>query len=97
MYVHPILLTGGMPMTEKNKFMFLQLLATSNVQSTRKEKNEQLKEIYQRIKPTSSKRKHELHNQISAVKWSVNKIKDSDNAKRLYTGLPSFAVFVWLF
>ncbi|KAJ8307802.1 hypothetical protein KUTeg_014647 [Tegillarca granosa] len=40
---------------------------------------------------------NELRSQISELKWSVNKIKDNDKATRLYTGLPSFAVFVWLF
>lgn len=30
-------------------------------------------------------------------KWSVSKIKDDDAMTKFYTGLPSFAVFLWLF
>lgn len=29
-------------------------------------------------------------------KWSVSKIKDDDAMTKFYTGLPSFAVFLWL-
>lgn len=30
-------------------------------------------------------------------KWSVSKIKDDDAMTKFYTGLPNFAVFLWLF
>ena len=30
-------------------------------------------------------------------RWSVNKIRDNDKATKFFTGLPSFAVFLWLF
>lgn len=30
-------------------------------------------------------------------KWSVSEIKDDDAMTKFYTGLPSFAVFLWLF
>lgn len=30
-------------------------------------------------------------------KWSFQKISDDDSKTRFYTGLPSFAVFMWLF
>lgn len=29
--------------------------------------------------------------------WGVEKIKDDDTATKFYTGLPCFAVFLWLF
>ncbi|XP_061172879.1 uncharacterized protein LOC133182161 [Saccostrea echinata] len=34
---------------------------------------------------------------IRDIRWSVTKIKDDDAMTRFYTGLPSFAVFLWLF
>lgn len=38
-----------------------------------------------------------LKEQMEKIQWGVNKIKDDDNATRFYTGLPSFAVFLWLY
>ena len=29
--------------------------------------------------------------------WSVQNIKDDESKTKIYTGLPSFAVFVWLY
>lgn len=34
---------------------------------------------------------------LQGHKWSVQKIKDDDSKTKFYTGLPSFAVFMWLF
>lgn len=34
---------------------------------------------------------------LQDTKWSVAKIKDEDGMTKFYTGLPSFAVFFWLF
>ena len=34
---------------------------------------------------------------LQGHKWSVQKIKDDDSKTKFYTGLPSFAVFVWLY
>ena len=34
---------------------------------------------------------------LQGHKWSVQKIKDDDSKTKLYTGLPSFAVFMRLF
>ena len=34
---------------------------------------------------------------LQDTKWSVAKIKDDDGMAKFYTGLPSFAVFLWLF
>ena len=30
-------------------------------------------------------------------RWSVNKIRNNDKVTKFFTGLPSFAVFLWLF
>ena len=30
-------------------------------------------------------------------RWSINKIKDNDKFTKFYTGLPTYAVFLWLF
>ena len=38
-----------------------------------------------------------LKQKLQEKTWSVNKIKDDDKATKFYTGLPSFAIFVWLF
>ena len=34
---------------------------------------------------------------LQGHKWSVQKIKADDSKTKFYTGLPSFAVFMWLF
>ena len=34
---------------------------------------------------------------LQGHKWSVQKIMDDDSKTKLYTGLPSFAVFMWLY
>ena len=34
---------------------------------------------------------------LQGHKWSVQKIKDDDSKTKFYTGLPSFAVFMWLY
>lgn len=34
---------------------------------------------------------------LQGLQWSVDKIKDDDTKTKFYTGLPSFAVFMWLF
>lgn len=34
---------------------------------------------------------------LQGLQWSVDKIKDDDTKTKCYTGLPSFAVFMWLF
>lgn len=34
---------------------------------------------------------------LQGHKWSVKKIKDYDAKTKFYTGLPSFAVFMWFF
>lgn len=38
-----------------------------------------------------------LKEQMERLQWDVNKSKDDDVATRFYTGLPSFAVFLWLY
>lgn len=38
-----------------------------------------------------------LQEKLEACKWSVQKIRDNDQATRFYTGLPTFAVFMWLY
>lgn len=38
-----------------------------------------------------------LKEQMERLQWGVSKIKDDDVATRIYTGLPSFAVFLWLY
>lgn len=38
-----------------------------------------------------------LKMQLRERTWSTQKIRDDDSATRFYTGLPSFAVFMWLF
>ncbi|XP_062592284.1 uncharacterized protein LOC134253720 [Saccostrea cucullata] len=38
-----------------------------------------------------------LKEKLHKLQWGVNKIKDDDVATRFYTGLPSFAVFLWLY
>ncbi|XP_069105937.1 uncharacterized protein [Argopecten irradians] len=40
---------------------------------------------------------HNLRSEVKRLRWGVDKIKDDDKATRFYTGLPSFAVFLWLF
>ena len=39
----------------------------------------------------------EVKRQFWEYKWSVEKIKDNDEKTRFYTGLLTFAVFLWLF
>lgn len=39
----------------------------------------------------------ELQKEVIRHKWSFQKISDDDSKTRFYTGLPSFAVFMWLF
>lgn len=39
----------------------------------------------------------ELKKEVIWHKWSFQKISDDDSKTRFYTGLPSFAVFTWLF
>lgn len=34
---------------------------------------------------------------VKEMTWSVDKIKNDDKATKFYTGLPSFAVFMWLY
>ena len=34
---------------------------------------------------------------LQGHKWSVQKIKDDDSKTKFYTGLPSFAVFMWFY
>lgn len=34
---------------------------------------------------------------LQGLQWSVDKIKDDDTKTKFYSGLPSFAVFMWLF
>jgi len=43
------------------------------------------------------KRVAELEELVEKKTWGLHKIKDDDRATRFYTGLPSFAVFMWLF
>lgn len=38
-----------------------------------------------------------LEKKLKQKTWDVNKIKDDDKATKFYTGLPSFAIFLWLF
>ncbi|XP_062592936.1 uncharacterized protein LOC134254435 [Saccostrea cucullata] len=38
-----------------------------------------------------------LKEKLHKLQWGVNKIKDDDVATRFYSGLPSFAVFLWLY
>lgn len=38
-----------------------------------------------------------LKEQMERLQWVSTKIKDDDVATRFYTGLPSFAVFLWLY
>ena len=38
-----------------------------------------------------------LQQRVKAFTWSVDRIADNDVATKFYTGLPSFAVFMWLF
>jgi hypothetical protein len=38
-----------------------------------------------------------LKRQLDSQKWGVNKIEGNDVKTRYYTGLPSFAIFLWLF
>lgn len=38
-----------------------------------------------------------LTEQLETRKWGISKIKDDDKAMKFYTGLQSFAVFMWLF
>ena len=42
-------------------------------------------------------RTQNLQKKLEAKQWNINKIKDDDKAVKFYTGLPSFAVFMWLF
>lgn len=39
----------------------------------------------------------DLRKEHAKYKWSVAKIADDDVKTKYYTGLPSFAVFMWLF
>lgn len=39
----------------------------------------------------------ELQKEVIRHKWSFQKISDDDSKTRFYTGLPSFAVFMWFF
>ena len=43
------------------------------------------------------RRNRKLTEQLETRKWGTSKIKDNDKAIKLYTGLQSFAVFMWLF
>jgi hypothetical protein len=41
--------------------------------------------------------KNKLHQQLQVKTWGVHMIKNDDKAVKFYTGLPSFAIFMWLF
>ncbi len=43
------------------------------------------------------KSKQKMEEKLAAKTWGVNKIRDDDQAVKFYTGLQSFAVFMWLF
>ncbi|KAK3085739.1 hypothetical protein FSP39_008016 [Pinctada imbricata] len=34
---------------------------------------------------------------LKQQKWAVEKIKDNDSATKFYTGIPTFAIFLWIF
>jgi hypothetical protein len=38
-----------------------------------------------------------LQQQLAKMRWGIHKIKDNDSMTKFYTGLPSFAIFMWLF
>lgn len=38
-----------------------------------------------------------LSRELGKSKWGVERIKDNDGMTKFYTGLPSFAIFLWLF
>lgn len=38
-----------------------------------------------------------LREELGRHKWGVERIKDNDGMTKFYTGLPSFAIFLWLF
>ena len=38
-----------------------------------------------------------LEKKVDERTWSVNKIKDNNTATKFYTGLPTFAVVLWLY
>ena len=38
-----------------------------------------------------------LREKVRKLTWSVEKIRDDDKATKFYTGLPTFAVFLWLY
>jgi len=38
-----------------------------------------------------------LRSKVRQRTWGVHRIQDNDKATKFYTGLPSFAVFIWLF
>lgn len=41
--------------------------------------------------------REKLKEQLQAQTWGVHKIRDDNKAVRFYTGLQSFATFMWLF
>ncbi|KAK3097377.1 hypothetical protein FSP39_009114 [Pinctada imbricata] len=48
---------------------------------------------YERMEAELEKTKRDLKQQ----KWAVEKIKDNDSATKFYTGIPTFAIFLWIF
>lgn len=38
-----------------------------------------------------------LQEELRKRKWGAERIRDDDTMTRFYTGLPSFAIFLWLY
>uniref|UniRef100_T1IIP1 Transposase Helix-turn-helix domain-containing protein n=1 Tax=Strigamia maritima TaxID=126957 RepID=T1IIP1_STRMM len=39
----------------------------------------------------------DLKMKLKRAKWGIERIRDDNNATRFYTGMPTFALFLWLF